>query len=77
MNGWIQQKYDLISIVCPSSNRMLHRVKRKDRAFIREQSENIQRLREEASVVSWETVFEQTDPSIAFEKFNTIVTYIY
>ncbi|KAK2717359.1 hypothetical protein QYM36_006221 [Artemia franciscana] len=56
---------------------MLHRVKRKDRAFIREQSENIQRLREEASVVSWETVFEQTDPSIAFEKFNTIVTYIY
>ena len=52
--------------------------KRKDRAFIRElKSENTQRFGEEISVVSWGTVFEQTDPSIAFEKFNNIVADIY
>ena len=46
--------------------------------FIRElKSENIQRFREEISVVSWETAFEQTDPSVAFEEFNTIVADIY
>ena len=46
--------------------------------FIRElKSENIQRFRQEISVVSWGTVFEQTDPSIAFEKFSTIVADIY
>ncbi|KAK2712880.1 hypothetical protein QYM36_011545 [Artemia franciscana] len=32
---------------------------------------------EEISVVSWETAFEQTDPSVAFEEFNTIVADIY
>ena len=52
--------------------------KRQDSVFIRElKSENIKRFREEISVGSRKTVFEQTDLSIDFEKFNTIVTYIY